>query len=110
MYRIDIDTKRLILRLFKNNILIKQYPVAVGKPSTPTPLGHWEIIYKGLWGQQFGGHFMQLNIPHGVYGIHGTDIPSSISHYISHGCIRMYSKDAAELYNIVSIGTPVNIY
>jgi len=110
MYRIDIDTRRRILKLFKNGILIKQYPVAVGKPSTPTPLGHWKIVMKGLWGAQFGGHFMQLNIPFGIYGIHGTDIPLSISHAISHGCVRMYSKDAKTLYNLVPIGTQVNIY
>ncbi|MCB2295874.1 hypothetical protein LGK95_20640 [Clostridium algoriphilum] len=34
---------------------------------------------KSLWRAQFGGHFMQLNIPWGIYGIHGTDIPSSIA-------------------------------
>lgn len=109
MYGIVIDRKKLLLKLFKNGILVKQYPVAVGKPSTPTPAGNWQIIYKGLWGKQFGGHFMQLNIPGGVYGIHGTDVPASISHYISHGCVRMYSNDAKELYNLISIGTPVNI-
>lgn len=110
MYRIDIDTKRRLLRLFRNGILIKQYLVSVGKSATPTPLGHWIIIKKGLWGKQFGGHFMQLNIPGGIYGIHGTDNPASILHAISNGCIRMYNKDAKELYDRVPIGTPVNIY
>lgn len=110
MYKIDINTKKLKLYLFKNGILIKKYPVAVGKPSTPTPLGHWIIIKKGLWGAQFGGHFMQLNVTWGIYGIHGTDMPSSIAQTVSHGCVRMYSNDAKELYNIIAIGTPVNIY
>jgi len=110
MYIIDINTKKLKLYLFNNGILIKKYPVAVGKPSTPTPLGHWVIIKKGLWGAQFDGHFMQLNVPWGIYGIHGTDLPSSIAHAVSHGCVRMYSNDAKELYNIVAIGTSVNIY
>lgn len=110
MYRIEINTRRRILKLFKNNVLIKQYPVAVGKPSTPTPLGHWKIVMKGLWGEQFGGHFMRLNVPFGIYGIHGTDIPSSISKAISHGCVRMNSRDANELYDTVPIGTQVDIY
>ena len=77
---------------------------------TPTPLGHWIIIKKGLWGAQFGGHFMQLNVPWGIYGIHGTDMPSSIAHAVSHGCVRMYSNDAKELYSIIPVGTAVNIY
>lgn len=110
MYRINIDTRKLKLYLFKNGVLIKKYPVTIGKPSTPTPLGHWTIIKKGLWGAQFGGHFMQLNIPWGIYGIHGTDMPSSIAHAVSHGCVRMYSNDAKELYNIIQVGTTVNIY
>jgi lipoprotein-anchoring transpeptidase ErfK/SrfK len=110
MFQIRIDTKKRILRLFRNGILIKQYRVAVGKPSTPTPLGNYRIIKKGLWGAQFGGHFMQLSIPRGIYGIHGTDLPSSIAKAVSNGCVRMYSKDAKELYNIVPIGTPVAIY
>lgn len=110
MYRIDINTRKLQLYLFKNSTLIKKYPVTVGKLSTPTPLSHWIIIKKGLWGAQFGGHFMQLDVPWGIYGIHGTDMPSSIAQAVSHGCVRMYSNDAKDLYNIITIGTSVNIY
>lgn len=110
MYRIDINRKKLRLYLFKNGILIKQYPVAVGKKLTPTPAGHWVIIKKGLWGEQFGGHFIQLNVPWGIYGIHGTDMPSSIAHAVSHGCVRMHNNDAKDLYGIVPVGTAVNIY
>jgi Uncharacterized protein conserved in bacteria len=110
MYSIEIDTKKRILTLIRDNELIKKYPVAVGKPSTPSPFGSWTIIKKGLWGEQFGGHFMQLSVPYGIYGIHGTNKPWSISQAVTHGCIRMYSSDAAELYNTVSIGTPVKIY
>lgn len=110
MYRIEIDTQKRVLKVFNDNNFIRQYPVAVGKPSTPTPLGHWQIMKKALWGAQFGGHFMQLSVPWGIYGIHGTDKPWSISQAVSHGCVRMYSTDAAELYNLVSIGTPVYIY
>jgi hypothetical protein len=110
MYRIDIDTKKLTSYLYKNGIILKKYPAAVGKKSTPTQKGHWKIIKKGLWGAQFGGHFMQLSIPYGIYGIHGTDIPSSVAHAVSHGCVRMYSRDAKEIYSIINLGTPVNIY
>lgn len=110
MYNIEIDIQKRKLKLFENGIQVKEYPVTVGKPSTPTPLGNWTIIKKALWGAQFGGHFMQLSVPGGIYGIHGTNKPWSIGQAVSHGCIRMYSKDAAELYNKVPIGTPVHIY
>lgn len=109
-YSINVYTKTRTLYLYKNGVLIKKYPVAVGTPATPTPLGHWTITQKGLWGEQFGGHFMRLSIPKGIYGIHGTDMPESISKAVSHGCIRMFNNDAKELYDMVPIGTPVNVY
>ena len=110
MYNIEIDTKNRKLKLFENDTQTKEYPVAVGKPSTPTPLGNWTIIKKALWGVQFGGHFMQLSVPWGIYGIHGTNKPWSIGQAVSHGCVRMHNNDAAELYNTVPIDTPVHIY
>ncbi|MCY6371426.1 L,D-transpeptidase family protein [Clostridium ganghwense] len=109
-YSIEIITSRRILKLLKNGKVQKQYPVAVGKPSTPTPKGLWNIIKKDLWGNQFGGYFLQLSVPFGTYGIHGTNKPWSIGKAVSNGCIRMYSKDAGELYRTVPLGTPILIY
>jgi lipoprotein-anchoring transpeptidase ErfK/SrfK len=41
--------------------------------------------------------------------IHGTNDPSSIGGYVSWGCIRMQNRDILDLYNRVSVGTPVVI-
>jgi lipoprotein-anchoring transpeptidase ErfK/SrfK len=43
----------------------------------------------------------------GQYAIHGTNNPGSIGRFVSHGCIRMYNSDVMDLYNRVSLGTPV---
>jgi lipoprotein-anchoring transpeptidase ErfK/SrfK len=43
----------------------------------------------------------------GQYAIHGTNNPRSIGRFVSHGCIRMYNRDIMDLYNRVSLGTPV---
>ena len=110
VYSIEVDTKRRILKVLKNGTVMKHYSVAVGKPATPTPKGSWTITKKGLWGEQFGGYFMQLSVPWGIYGIHGTDKPWSIGTAASNGCVRMYSKEAGEVYALVSIGTKVLIY
>jgi lipoprotein-anchoring transpeptidase ErfK/SrfK len=41
--------------------------------------------------------------------MHGTPVSSSIGTRASHGCIRMYIRDAERLYELVEIGTPVYI-
>lgn len=42
-----------------------------------------------------------------LYRIHGTNEPQSIGKSVSSGCIRMLNEHIAELYDLVSIGTPV---
>jgi lipoprotein-anchoring transpeptidase ErfK/SrfK len=48
-----------------------------------------------------------LTLHGGEYAIHGTNQPSSIGGYVSHGCIRMYNADITDLYARVSYFTPV---
>ena len=52
---------------------------------------------------------MGLNVKWGQYGIHGTTDQGSIGRAVSGGCIRMFNNDIKELYDMVSIGTPVII-
>lgn len=106
-YKIVINRNSKILTLYKNNQWFKSYPVAVGKKSTPTPVGNYKITTKAMNpGGPFGARWMQFK-PH--YGIHGTNDPSSIGKEISNGCVRMYNSDVIELYNLVPIGTHVSI-
>ncbi|HET7849121.1 MAG TPA: L,D-transpeptidase [Pseudolabrys sp.] len=48
-----------------------------------------------------------LTLRSGEYAIHGTNNPSSIGRFVSHGCIRMYNRDIRALYRLVRVGTPV---
>jgi lipoprotein-anchoring transpeptidase ErfK/SrfK len=41
------------------------------------------------------------------YAIHGTNRPSSIGTFASAGCVRMLNEDVLDLFEKVSIGTPV---
>ena len=45
----------------------------------------------------------------GSVGIHGTGEPWSIGTRASHGCIRMTVPDVIDLFDRVSVGTPVLI-
>ena len=58
-FSIEIDRKNRVLKLLRYGSVAKKYKVAVGKPSTPTPPGKWNIEHKLLWGEQFGGTFLR---------------------------------------------------
>lgn len=108
--KIVIDSRSCRLTYYRNNQAIKSYPVAVGTLETPSPVGEWTIIHKGgQWGGGFGARWLGLNVPWGIYGIHGTNKPGSIGSHASHGCIRMFNQHVTELYSMVKIGTPVYI-
>lgn len=105
---IDIDKKTLTVN--ENNKRFKEYYVAVGKEKTPTPIGEWKISRKARnWGTGFGTRWMELSVPWGIYGIHGTNKPWSIGTEASGGCIRMFNWDVEELYRWVKVGTTVRI-
>lgn len=109
---IHVDTERLTLTVYADGKPYKTYPVAVGRPkaSTLTPVGEWRVIHKGVnWGGGFGTRWLGLNVPWGIYGIHGTNNPASIGTRASAGCIRMFNHDVEELYEWVPIGTRVII-
>lgn len=48
-----------------------------------------------------------LTLSRGEYAIHGTNRPQSIGGFVSHGCIRMYNEDIADLYGRVGYYTEV---
>jgi len=50
-----------------------------------------------------------MGLDRGNYAIHGTNDPSSIGGYVSHGCIRMHNADIMDLYGRTPIGTEVHV-
>lgn len=110
------------LQLYSGTALIKEYPVAIGKPSTPTPLGSYTITSKEknpTWIPPGRGYVVESgpDNPLGyrwmeflpLYGIHGTNAPWTIGMAVSNGCIRMKEEDAEELFEVVKYGTSVKI-
>ncbi|MEW6189424.1 MAG: L,D-transpeptidase [Actinomycetota bacterium] len=128
--RIVINITRRRLFLYREGQLIKEYPIAVGQEfAFPTPVGHYRIIRKRknpTWynphkpwsanmpdkippgpGNPLGTRAMDLNAP-GIR-IHGTYSSWSIGRAVSHGCIRMHLHHAEELFDLVFVGTSVDI-
>ncbi|MBC7265770.1 MAG: L,D-transpeptidase [Coriobacteriia bacterium] len=133
--RDDLDTAILVRRadrrlfLYEDGRLVKEYRVAVGAPGFPTPRGRFVIVrkrYMPSWGNPgsawaadmpkmippgpnnpLGTRALDLNAP-GIR-IHGTNKDYSIGTAASHGCMRMHRWDIEDLYERVSVGTPVFI-
>jgi hypothetical protein len=96
-------------------------PVGVGKPSTPTPTGHFWIRERfrlpnpagpyGPWAFGTSAYSRLSDWPGGgVVGIHGDfGEPQSIPGDPSHGCVRMRDSDLARLAPRIDVGTPVTI-
>lgn len=122
---------RLVLRLrerrvyvYRKNELQTSFPVAVGKEGWETPTGNFKVmqmIREPSWEHPWTGEVVPPgpDNPLGsrwigfwtdgknVIGFHGTPNPESIGRPASHGCVRMYDKDAQALFEKVEVGTPV---
>lgn len=116
---VNIPDRKIVL--MEGGQVIKAYPVAVGKRSTPSPNGSFHIasrVVKPTWYQPgkmvgpgpanpLGTRWMGLGFK--GYGIHGTNMPNSIGQAASHGCIRMRNHDVEELFELVQVGDPVEL-
>lgn len=105
-----VDLDSCILTVYLDGLPYQSFPVSGGTASTPSPTGTWQVVNISSWGEGFGGTWLGLDVPWGIYGIHGTPEPWALGRYnISHGCIRMRDEDAAAVKKLVSLGTQVHI-
>jgi L,D-transpeptidase ErfK/SrfK len=118
-------------------IQVITYPVSIGKMDWRTPLGVTHVIQKQkdpTWyppesvrkeheaagdpipakvppgrNNPLGAYAMRLAAGNGTYLIHGTNNPIAVGLAVTHGCIRMYPDDVAELFPLIPVGTPVRL-
>lgn len=107
---IKINLTERKLYLYQGDRIYGSYLIAIGKPSTPSPLGKWTIVNKTILsgGQVYGSRWMGLSKPR--YGIHGNNNANSIGKAVSNGCIRLYNHDVEHIFPIIPIGTEVEIF
>lgn len=120
---IIINLPSRTLSYYEDHQLVREYPVAIGKTSTPTPIGEYTIVQKEIDPAWYSPETPGLVIDsgpdnplgyrwlgfYGNYGIHGTNAPWSIGSVISNGCIRMREADVEDLFPLVQPGTTVRI-
>ena len=116
---VSIPARKIVL--LEDGKVVKMYPVAVGKKSTPSPSGAFHIashvvnptyshegkVVRPGPANPVGTRWMSIGFK--GYGIHGTNHPESIGHAASHGCIRMRNHDVEELFPLVHVGDEVEL-
>jgi L,D-transpeptidase ErfK/SrfK len=130
-----INLPQRMLYYFQAGKLMVHYPVGLGRPSWPTPMGSFNVIDiqenktwyvpksiqeemrregKAVLTQvppgpenPLGKHWLGLSLSE--IGIHGTIAPASIYHFRSHGCIRVHPDDIAILFQQVRKNLPGKI-
>ena len=121
--RIEINLASRLLTLYQGDVGIRMYPVAPGKPDSPTPVGRRKVVDMEINPTWIDPDHPEVEIPSGPdcpigyrwigiggnYGIHGTNVPSAIGTYASHGCVRLNEKDVEDLYAHIVKGIPVDI-
>lgn len=109
------------LALIEDGKVQQIYPVAVGAEVSPSPTGNFEIksrLVKPTYyhpgkvipagsNNPLGTRWIGLSTK--GYGIHGTNVESSVGKAASHGCIRMHRKDLEQLFAAVQVGDQVEI-
>jgi lipoprotein-anchoring transpeptidase ErfK/SrfK len=109
------------LAVMEGDRVVKIYQTAVGAPKSPSPSGAFKIVQRipdPTWygkgkivppgkSNPLGTRWIGLSMK--GYGIHGTNVPSSIGRNASHGCIRMRNHDVEELFTMVEIGDAVEL-
>jgi lipoprotein-anchoring transpeptidase ErfK/SrfK len=111
--RLEVDLSERRLRLIEGGEVVQSYPVAIGKPSYPTPKGTFRIR-RIIWNPRWvppDSEWAKKKIARGPgdpknpmgrvkiffqepdYYIHGTREVDSLGQAESHGCIRMRNSD-----------------
>lgn len=80
-------------------------------PGPENPLGtRWIGFYRDCRGRSgFNGQEHLVVKGCVTAGFHGTPNRSSVGRAVSHGCVRLFDEHAQELFDLVSLGTPVTV-
>jgi hypothetical protein len=122
LWYIEISRVSRQASVFRGGRLQRTFSVVVGRPSMPTPSGHFfvaEITYEGystvsgpyaLATSAYSNVLTEFDGGPGQVALHGrVGLPEPLGSDSSHGCVRFANDDITWLAQHVSAGTPVDI-
>ena len=103
-----VDLSKYKLVYHEHGKIVRVFDCVLGRPSLPTPRGHYRIYAKDAhMSGPYGPHRMRYL---GAYAIHGTDEPWLLNRFprnYSHGCTRLSNAHIRWLFPRCPVGTPV---
>jgi hypothetical protein len=123
-YRIVVDLEARRLRLLNLGMVELDVPAIVGRPSTPTPAGHFFVTMLQPGSSAGYGELVIVLSAHSeaidnwqgsgdavtaIHGPLGNESSVDTAGAISNGCIRLHMADLDALAATVPPGTPVDI-
>lgn len=108
---VKLSTGKQAIYVMEGSRVLMATPCSVGTPQTPTPKGNYKIFRKDFTKRRISspgaGYPMTYWCEFApAYGFHWGYLKP---YPCTHGCVRMPNASAAKFFNLVSIGTPVNI-
>ncbi len=112
---IEVNLTQQRLYAYSGDTLINSFLVSTGTWQTPTVTGNYRIYLKYVSTTMSGPGYYLTNVPYtmyfyGSYGIHGTYWHNNFGTPMSHGCVNMYTPDAAWLFDFAPLGTTVYVH
>ncbi len=110
--KLKLSTGAQRLYVVEDDKVLLATPIAVGTASTPTPKGNFTVRNKVATRRRQSSPGAGYPMPYWIefysaaYGMHWGFVKPYPS---THGCIRMPLKSAKKVFNLVSVGTPINI-
>lgn len=110
--RVKLSTSAQRLYVIEGNEVLLATPVSVGKPSSPTPAGTFPIRAKKAERRRASSpgagypmtYWMEFYSP--AYGMHWGFLKP---YPTTAGCVRIPLKSARKVFNMVRVGTPIDI-
>jgi lipoprotein-anchoring transpeptidase ErfK/SrfK len=107
--QLEVLVDRQLLLAVQGDRVVRTIDVSTGKPSTPTPVGSFDVYakYPRWWSTPFSEWLLWAAPFSGGIAIH--EFATVPSHAASHGCVRVTKYDAPWVYRFVSVDTPVRV-
>ncbi|HMQ57063.1 MAG TPA: L,D-transpeptidase [Rhizobiaceae bacterium] len=107
-----VDISSQTMTVSHNGRMLYHWPVSTGRSGFRTPTGKWRPtrMHKMWYSRKYDNSPMPYSIFFkGGYAIHGTNYVKSLGAPASHGCVRLHTANARELYNLTRAVGPKNM-